>query len=502
LRRLCLLKIPDLTGKRGVFYGRHSTDHQEMKSQEDSAKQFALKYNCHIEFDKYIDPAKSGDDLSKRKGMLALIEDADQGLFDFVVTYHRDRLTRDPLHGQIIRTSMSLQKVPIYITIDESVYDTGDLMIHFVQDGISKYELQKIRKNTKNAIQSLARSGDWVGGKAPFGYMYESDTGNLKQTEDAYLVERIFKEYTQHEGFSSIAKNLPPGTRKGKNWTKSHVKAVITSPFYAGYISIYRTNEHSRVEMDRGKWIMGKSIIIQPIITIEEWEYCWEIYRKKVMKEITPKHYKTSLFLNGIIVCAFADCNQNKLKTLNKQSYSKKGKPYGKRIYFCDICNNMVDAERIHPIVIQKINQELSKINSDQLVKALKNNIQHECSKLETEKYHLELNVIKLENQVIKLNKTSEGIFRETEEGSNTFTSLSENQESMIRIIKNSINDTSVRIDSLYEQINTISKRLKYLRTIEDSEQVSLARLVDIKKMDESNLKKLVLPVQTLHSCL
>ncbi|MEC1716400.1 recombinase family protein, partial [Schinkia azotoformans] len=64
-------------GMKGVFYGRHSTDKQEMVMQQHSVANLITKYGCDI-VDEYLDAGVSAvkKNIHQRKQLQRLINDA------------------------------------------------------------------------------------------------------------------------------------------------------------------------------------------------------------------------------------------------------------------------------------------------------------------------------------------------------------------------------------------------------------------------------------------
>jgi site-specific DNA recombinase len=363
---------------KGVFYGRHSTVHQDIEAQWASMKYFADQYGCHIVkeyFDRGVSARKKS--LDHRKYMHQLLSDAPEGLFDYVVVYSSDRLARDPYEHCIIRMKMKELGIPIFLSYNDTIYDTGDILIQTVRDGVSKYELEKIRTNTRNAYYTRVRKSHWVGGNAPFGYHYDPDTGEISDvpTEQIY-VKQVFDMYKNGDGFSSIAKKMPAESYRGSNWEKHKVRRLITNPFYAGYFSIYRTNELNKncINANQDDWIMVYSEQINPVITKEEWDYSWNLYTKKRSSKVEPHFYKRCNRLNNLIYCV--NCPSSWVVYNQKSKNKKTGASYGNIYYKCKHCGRRFEKERMENI-IPFIWGEMHSMGIDELYKEHANQVNH-----------------------------------------------------------------------------------------------------------------------------
>ncbi|WP_240620366.1 recombinase family protein, partial [Peribacillus acanthi] len=227
-------------GMKGAFYGRYSTDKQEMLLQQNSVDNLVDKYQCKI-IKEYLDPAVSATKtpLASRKKLQELLSDLETQIFDFVIVYKNDRIARNPMEHQFIRTTMNIYGVPVVESATESLYtETDNIIVQLLQDGLTKFEADNIRQRTRDSHITRAKKGQWTGGQAPFGYRYNKDAQTFSTyPEELELVKTIFELYKKGEGFDSIASTLPSNVNKGNSWTKEKVKRIVTNPFYAGFLA-------------------------------------------------------------------------------------------------------------------------------------------------------------------------------------------------------------------------------------------------------------------------
>ncbi|PLS17616.1 serine recombinase [Bacillus sp. M6-12] len=367
-------------GMKGVFYGRHSTQKQNMETQRRRAYELAEKYECKI-IGEILDEGVSSR-KKDRKGYKKLIADAHSNKFDFVVIYDHKRLARIPEEHDTIRVAMHILEIPIIESETESLYDFGDTVFSAIKDGIAKYELDKIRVNTRNAIESLAKKGLWTGGKAPFGYRYtpkeKGDNGKFEIVDvEMELVKKVFQLYRNNNGFSTIARQMPFKSFRGKEWNKDRVKNIITNPFYAGYISIRRKyeNQHNALK-PRSEWTVEKSSMVPAVLSIEEWEYLWDIYTNRKERTIPPKHFKTPFLLSSLLVCE--SCS---LKLLGKdqRTTSNQGRVYGKQVYICKPCNYKLDMVDAHSTAF-KVFKGYQSVDTEVIIAAIQEEVEKDIA--------------------------------------------------------------------------------------------------------------------------
>lgn len=395
-----LLKSILKPGMRGVFYGRHSTDRQTMDAQRNIALDFIRKYDC-IYVREYLDPAVSAriKSLSERKGISELLSDSYKNIYDFIVISQHDRIARTPSEHLLIRETLRNNNILLIVAATEALYDSGDIIVDIIKDGNSKLEVENTRIRTKDTMKSLFKSGIWRGGKPPFGYCYDKQTKSIIAIDhELQLVRQIFGMYLNFDGFDTIASKLPEGSYNGSNWTDTAVKAVITNPFYAGYLTHCRKRDRANNSFNnRDDWDMVKSDLIQPVISMEVWERCWELYEQRLHRKITPNQFKTSFLLMDLIYCN--DCSKL-LKGKDQSTKSKKGKKYGKKIYYCPVCKSKFESTKLHRL-IDVLLLDLKKKHEEDLVLKIMDSYQNDLHRLENEQIQL-TNVMANQEEIVR----------------------------------------------------------------------------------------------------
>jgi site-specific DNA recombinase len=404
-------------GKVGVFYGRHSTDKQNMYTQLRTAYEMVEKYDCTIK-EEYLDSGVSSREKNRQE-LQRLVIDVSKREIDFIVIYDHSRIARIPEDHDFLRLTMGVLEIPIIESSTESLYDSGDLIIRSVKDGIAKYELDKIRSNTREAMETLASKGYWTGGPAPFGYKYtkkgNGPHGSFDQVDhEVSLVKEVFRLYRKNHGFAAIAQKLPPNSHRGSRWTKDKVKNIIIDPFYAGYIAIRKKEpaKHNSIR-PRSEWEMGKSELMKPIITKEEWEYCWNLYEDKKGGTDNPKKYKTSFLVRDLLVCKHCD---SPLINKDQRTISSKGKQYGHRVYICknQKCKYSLIADSVHQ-EIKKIFQTTFHLDKETIISNMQKKIENDV-KVEKDKITvLEEQLRREKRKLNRMNEQLESFFRNAE---------------------------------------------------------------------------------------
>ncbi|MEK4038899.1 recombinase family protein [Paenibacillus sp. FSL F4-0122] len=470
---------------RGVFYGRHSTDKQTMDAQRSMALDIIRKYECEF-VGEYLDTAVSArkKELNKRNGVSYLLADAHLNKYDFVVISQHDRLARNPSEHQEIRSTLKKYKIPVIIASTESLYDSGDPLVDLIKDGNSKFEVDNTRVRTRDTMYTFFKQGKWRGGKPPFGYRYNSQTQLFEVVDHELLeVKKIFKMYQEYLGFDMIAKKLPLNTYGGDEWTDQAVRAVVTNPFYAGYLTRGRKKERANNSFnDRAKWEMIHSKSIPSVITLDEWEKCWQLYDKRVNGNIPPRRYKTDFLLIDLLKCEV--CGYYLVGKDKRSKGKKTGKYHGNRYYICKSCTYRVELTKAHKIIdflLMNLGHQHESVVVDKVILSIQNdifNLEQECEVLIKTIFEFNERLRKVDSEISQQFKTLNNMdVEELEE-------IRDKVKSFIRILtltkhncEQRISDFELRLTQQQTQIKQIRKlQLNHDNIKNKLQQIKLAK--------------------------
>jgi len=440
-------------GSRGAFYGRHSTKRQDMDTQKHSVEMLAQKYGCTI-IEEYPDRNISATHtkMDSRKELNRLLRDAARQEFDFVAVYKDDRLARNPIEHLVLRQKFREYEIPVVISSSESLYDSGELVPTLVRDGISKFESDNTRDRTHDTAVYKTQCGEWIGGRTPFGYNYHKETGLFEKKEsEIIIVRKIYDLYKQGYGFQTIANTLNNEEKIGVPWRKEKIKSIILNPFYAGYMNMNIRNR--KTVKERSDWVLGKSDKIPPEISIEEWEYCYDMYDKKRTRKINPKHFKTSFLLKDLLFCK--DCNKP-LIAKNQKSKSNNGKEYGESIYYCKICDIRIVDKDIHKYVFYLLLNGVLTKDFHREPKTLYNEL---FESFTADQAKLQGEIEELENELGKLaierNKIDEEISKLIKKG--------EAEKEFIQVILSYRNNSDKEEEKIKQLIQRTKEKIDYI---------------------------------------
>lgn len=223
-----------------AIYVRVSTDEQaeegySIAAQRDRLLAFCMSQGWEV-VGTYIDDGVSAKDL-ERPELKRLLNDMESALFDVVLVYRLDRLTRSVIDLYTLLQRFERHNVKFKSATE--VYDTttamGRLFITLVA-ALAQWERENLGERVRFGMEQMVREGKRPGGPVPFGYapdgitVIEEEKEICRELRRLYMVERL--------GFRSIAVNLNQRgmLKRGEEWAAQTVWYVLDNPFYAGKI--------------------------------------------------------------------------------------------------------------------------------------------------------------------------------------------------------------------------------------------------------------------------
>jgi site-specific DNA recombinase len=481
-----------------AFYGRHSTDKQDMTMQIDLANEFSKKYGIEI-VKKYLDPAVSATrkPLEKREKINELFSDLEKDLFDFVIVFKVDRIARDIEEINEVRTLFSAANKPILILeSDPPVLDDepGDVF-GFLKSALPQFEISQTRERTRAKALMGAKAGKNQGGKPIFGYDYDKKIKKYIQIpEEILLVQQVFELYLQGNGCRKIAKKMPPNSYNGKSWTRNRVENIIKNPKYAGF---HRWGvRHNHID-NKGKEVIEVEMNgIEPVISKELWDRCYNLFIARGKKRFDPQYTNTSYLIRDFAICKH--CNE-KLKPVNQET---KGQTSGNRLYIClnDDCKKLrLLSTPIDRTIQNRIRNELIMNQTIPLMKHIKSsflsdrkNIEQDLEKANERKKDF---VSKIANIDYKIQSLSMHQFNDTNRLLiESFTLYRMNLQNNIDILEQQVSELKEKINNINNVLTKKEHWLPILQTL-DKEREEICnsewRLLIFELVDSIIISKL-----------
>ncbi|MFD1776707.1 recombinase family protein [Paenibacillus rhizophilus] len=290
---------------KAAIYIRVSTDEQANEGFSiDAQKRRLLAYADSQDWEVtevYIDDGWSAKDL-KRPEMQRMIGDVKQKLFDVVLVYKLDRMTRSSNDCDHLLKMFEAHSVKFQSCTEsfETRTATGRLFIRLVAD-IAQWERENTAERVRFGMEQMVMEGRRPGGPVPFGY---DKSGKLVE-EEAAQIRLLRRFYMEGDGIKAIAIKLNGmgKYRRGFKWSAFPVWYILDNPYYAGKLR-YGTKKSN------GKYASRKKEGVVDLIVQEsdnEKLFTWEEYEehKAEMHRRSFDGYSKSreYWFSGVLIC-------------------------------------------------------------------------------------------------------------------------------------------------------------------------------------------------------
>jgi site-specific DNA recombinase len=271
----------------------------------------------------YVDDGESAKDLN-RTDLTRMLKDIEMGIFDCVLVYRLDRLTRSVMDLYTLLHKFDEYNVKFKSATE--VFDTttamGRLFITIVS-ALASWERENLGERVSMGMQQKAKEGKWTVSTPPLGYD-SKDSVLIINPSEAAIVKEVFSLYLSGMGMHKIARNLNERglyTKKGKPWAQSTIQYILTNPIYHGTTRYnYRLNTENYFEVDG---------VVPVIISDEEYQLTQQMIQNR--RTAHPRQATSKFLFSKVLKCA--RCG----KTLvGKSSSTKRGeKVYYSYNYYC-----------------------------------------------------------------------------------------------------------------------------------------------------------------------
>lgn len=169
------------------------------------------------------------------------------GEFSHLLVWKIDRVSRNLL--DFAQMYAELKRIGVTFVSKNEQFDTstaiGEAMLKIILV-FAELERQMTAERVSAVMLSRANNGQWNGGRVPFGYDWDKESGSFTvNTEEAKLYNYICDLYEERQSLLEVCKiinNRNLKTRIGNEWSPVAVRKLLTNVFYLG---IYRYNVHS-----------------------------------------------------------------------------------------------------------------------------------------------------------------------------------------------------------------------------------------------------------------
>lgn len=291
--------------------------------------------------DVYVDTAQSGWNIN-RPGLIALRRDAERGLFDAVMFWKFDRLSRN--HHDTVTIKLLLRHeygIKLYCVEGFSEDDDDSEEVIMMEQMLSifySFYSHNLSSDTKRGKRQRAMRGEFNGSFAPLGYILvtvrdstpDRPAGLHIDPATAPIILQAFEKYaTGHHSAASIAKwmNEQPAIQKAREGriplNKETVRDMLTNETYVGRVSYSETlyrgklGEGKRSNRNRREWFEGKH---EAIISDALFERCQQARGANTI-ERGPDKAERAYLLPDQVFCA--NCIGRGLPDVEDAKYGK-----------------------------------------------------------------------------------------------------------------------------------------------------------------------------------
>jgi len=251
-------------------------------------------------YDYYLDDGFSGTNF-QRPSFERMLNDIDAGNVNVVITKDLSRFGRDYIQsGYYIERVFEVKNVR-FIAIDDNI-DTlknNNEILMPLKNVLNDLYARDISRKTRSAFNAKAKSGQFIGSKAPFGYKKSPEDKHQLIIDEpaAEVVKKIFDLAEQGYGYNRIAKTMRaqeipnpnqyfnqhnPGFYQAEYWKKPYdwhttsVRVILNNIAYLGHIAfgkqrLLTINAKVKTKMPQEEWIITENTH-EPMITQLQWD--------------------------------------------------------------------------------------------------------------------------------------------------------------------------------------------------------------------------------------
>lgn len=282
---------------RVTYYARVSSESDEqlnsLGNQIGYYEDFIRKNTSWTFVPGYIDEGLSGISTKRRENFNRMVDDAEAGKFDLVITKEISRFARNTLDSIQYTRQLLNAGVGVFFQNDNiNTFDEDSELRLSIMSSIAQDELRKLSSRVKFGHQQAIKQNVVLGNSRIFGYI--KDDGRLViDEEQAAMVRELFELYATDEYSMKQLEALfwEKGYRNlnGKKIAHSTMSGMISNPKYKGY---YVGNKVKVVDMFTKKqkflppeeWVMFKDEtgeIVPAIVSEELWEQANAVLRRR-----------------------------------------------------------------------------------------------------------------------------------------------------------------------------------------------------------------------------
>ena len=434
-----------------------------------------------------------------------MIEDAEEGKFDLILTKEVSRFARNTVDTLSITRKLLHLSIGVFFETDNiiTLSEEGELRLT-IMSSLAQDESRKMSTRVRFGFKRSIESRRVLGSNNIWGYRKDNCKLVIVE-EEAEIVRKIFELYaTGKFGVRRLCDELArqgyyADKEKKKKFAFSTINGILHNPKYKGY---YVGNKTTKIDflskkvkyISQDEWVIEKDKV--PAIVSEElWDKCQEIYNKNSEKTKSKKSSYTNKYTySGKLFCKYD--GQPYWRTI----WNGKTEVWQCSEYKKNNRSACPDSPTIHKkeldFIMKMIFNNLFKnktIYIDQLTEACKNVLSKSNYTNAISKTKLEISNKKNEKKnLIKLytsNHITENDFEEMNKDFNNEISSLEKKLAELEEKQKSSNDIDKQVKKLKDffEVNLKPNNNEITRELVDS----MIERIDIEKGDIPNLIKM-----------
>lgn len=345
-----------LSNQKCALYVRVSThwqiDKDSLPVQREDLINYA-KYALNIDKYEIFEDAGYSAKNTDRPAFQQMMARLRTGEFSHLVVWKIDRISRNLL--DFAEMYAEIKKLGITFVSKNEQFDTSNAMGEAMLKIILVFaELERNMTSERVTAVMLARAsnGQWNGGKVPYGYDYDKETGTFSINEaEASVINMIYDTYERVQSLLAVARTLNEKgilPRSGTPWNPTTISTMLKNPFYTG---AYRYNYHDESKSGgntSNKFLKPKDdwILVQDhhpaIIPAERQErVCAILEDNRRSNKRSSKTYvrKNTHIFAGVLYCGY--CGSQMQSTVDRE----RADGYRPSIYACSRKRRFDDCE-------------------------------------------------------------------------------------------------------------------------------------------------------------
>ena len=283
-----------------ALYVRVSTTSQLEEGYSIEEQKAKLESYCDIKdwhiYKVYTDGGFSGS-TTERPALEQLIKDAQSKLFDTVLVYKLDRLSRSQKDTLYLIEDVFLKNNIEFVSLLEN-FDTSTPFGRAVIGLLSVFaqlEREQIKERMQLGKLGRAKAGkSMMWAKTSYGYNYDKETGSMTINEyEALAVKEIYSSYLAGMSITKLRDKINEEYPKQPAWSYRTIRGILANPVYCGL------NQY------KGQTFQGTHKAIISLVDFEQTQR--ELAkRQQTAKELSnPRPFQAKYMLSGLAQCGY-----------------------------------------------------------------------------------------------------------------------------------------------------------------------------------------------------